>query len=263
MRTGVLFYCDGCLHPLDDVICVGEAVSSRAISHGGLGDSAIGTNGDKCFFSAESPIGDQISKICPIRDMNVSDEEGPMCVVEAAILRDLSIKRINRVQVTPKVRQTSADREITFKQLPAEIRDIAVAVRRSCTELAGNDKTFNDMQGITILDLKGDGSRDIVVDNEGLCGSHMAGANCSNRSCDMRIYKETAPSIWRQIFHEHLYDNHLAIDWETMRLQLMIVSLYAGDPRCRPDPSKEYSSGKSCNLIVTYRNNAWNWQLIR
>jgi len=49
--------------------------------------------------------------------------------------------------------------------------------------------TFNDMQGITIVDLKGDGSRDIAVDNEGLCGAHMAGVNCSNRGCDMTIYK--------------------------------------------------------------------------
>lgn len=152
---------------------------------------------------------------------------------------------------------------LTFQQLPSEIRNHAVEVRKSCAELSGDDKTFNEMQGIEILDLKGNGSRDIVVDNKGLCGSHMAGANCSNRGCDMRIYKEISRGAWRKIFDEHLYGKYLAIDWEKMRFQLMVVSIYAADPRCQPPPGKEYTSGKSCNLIVTYRNNRWNWQVIR
>jgi hypothetical protein len=149
-----------------------------------------------------------------------------------------------------------------FRQLPKEVRDHAIEVRKSCKE-DNPDMQFNDMQGIQILDLKGDGSRDIFVDNEGLCGEHMAGANCSNRGCDMIIYKETSKGQWRKIFNEHLYDKYVAIDWDTMRMQLMVVSLYAGDPRCLPDPKKDYTSGRSCNLIVTYRDNKWNWQIIR
>ena len=149
---------------------------------------------------------------------------------------------------------------LEFRQLPKEIRERAAEVRKSCTEVNPEMK-FDDMQGILILDLKGDGSRDIVVDNEALCGAHLAGANCSNRGCDMAIYKEAPRGQWRKILDEHLYDKHLAIDWEKMRLQLMVVSIYAGDPRCKP--RKEYSSGHSCNLIVTYRNNGWNWELIR
>ena len=157
----------------------------------------------------------------------------------------------------------AAQPSLEFRQLPKEIWDHATEVRGSCKELAGDDRKFDDMQGINILDLTGNGSRDIVVDDEGLCGSHMAGANCSNRACDMRIYKETSRGQWRKIFDEALYDKFLAIDWERMRLQLMVVSIYAGDPRCQPNPTKDYTSGKSCNLIVTYRNNKWNWQLIR
>jgi hypothetical protein len=155
-----------------------------------------------------------------------------------------------------------AQPSLEFRQLPKEIRDRAIDVRRGCKEL-NPEMTFNDMQGITVVDLKGDGSRDIVVDNEGLCGVHMSGGNCSNRGCDLLIYKEQQKGQWRKIFEEHLYDKHLAIDWQTMKLQLMVASIYAGDPRCHPIPKKEYTSGKSCNLIVTYRNNGWNWQLIR
>jgi hypothetical protein len=39
-----------------------------------------------------------------------------------------------------------------------------------------------------------------------------------------------------------------------------IQSAAAGDPRCQP--RKEYTSGHSCNLIVTFKNNRWNWQKI-
>jgi hypothetical protein len=158
---------------------------------------------------------------------------------------------------------TTAAEPLAFERLPKDIRQHAIEVRRACKELDADDTTFEDMQGIQIVDLKGDGSRDIIVDNEGLCGSHMAGANCSNRGCDVRIYKEISKGTWREIFQEHLYDKHFVIDWNTMRLQLMVVSIYAGDPRCRPDPRKEYTSGKSCNLIVTYTDNRWKWQLIR
>jgi len=151
---------------------------------------------------------------------------------------------------------------IDYRQLPKEVRDLAVKVRDSCREL-DPAKTFDDMQGIQILDLAGDGSRDIVVDNEALCGEHMAGANCTNRGCDMTIYKEITRGQWRRTFKEHLYAKFLAIDWDTMRFQLMVASIFAGDPRCQPAPGQEYTSGRSCNLIVTFRNDKWSWQRIR
>jgi hypothetical protein len=70
-----------------------------------------------------------------------------------------------------------------------------------------------------------------------------------------------ALSQWRRILKEHLYAKFLAIDWDTMRFQLMVASIFAGDPKCQPH--KEYTSGHSCNLIVTFNNNRWNWQRIR
>jgi hypothetical protein len=116
-----------------------------------------------------------------------------------------------------------------FPDLPKEIRDHVLDVRRACKEVLERDD-FYDMQGISVLDLKGDGARDIIIDNEGLCGTHIAGTNCSNRGCDMIIYKEIHKNRWRKIFEEHLYDKHLVIDWDHMRLQMLVASLYAGDP---------------------------------
>jgi hypothetical protein len=149
-----------------------------------------------------------------------------------------------------------------FRELPKEVRDHALRIRDACREVIP-EATRDGMQGIWVLDLKGDGSRDIIIDNEGLCGTHLAGVNCSNRGCDMMIYKESAKNQWRKIFQEHLYEKHLVIDWDHMRLQMLIASIYAGDPRCKPLRDVFYTSGKSCNLIVTYKNMRWNWSLIR
>jgi hypothetical protein len=59
-------------------ICIGEAISSRAISHGRGRDfdSAIGAGGEDCLFSANSAVGRQIDKVCHIRDVNSRADRG-------------------------------------------------------------------------------------------------------------------------------------------------------------------------------------------
>jgi hypothetical protein len=151
-----------------------------------------------------------------------------------------------------------------YSELPKEVRDTAAEVRERCKEADGDDDVqYDDWWGIQIVDLKGDGSDDIVVDHEHLCPGRSAGYNCSNRSCPLQIYKQVGRGEWRKVFDEYLYDKHLVIDWGTNRLQLMVATIYAGDSRCQPDPKKSYSSGQSCNLFVTYKGGRWNWQKIK
>ena len=57
----------------------------------------------------------------------------------------------------------------------------------------------------------------------------------------MTIYKEVSRGQWRKIFSEHLHAKFLAIDWERMRLQLIVAAIYAGDKRCHPAPNKDYT----------------------
>jgi hypothetical protein len=174
--------------------------------------------------------------------------------------RGVWMKRLGRL-VMPIVLclgAASKARELSnFSQLPKEVRDLAIEVRNQCKELEPEMKLNYEMSGIQIFDLNGDGARDIFVDNEELCGGlRLAGGNCSNRGCDMTIYKEISKGRWRKILNEHLHAKFLAIDGETGRFQLMVASIYAGDPKCQP--RKEYTSGHSCNLILTFRNNQWN-----
>jgi len=153
------------------------------------------------------------------------------------------------------------ERTIRFQELPTDIRSHVNEVRRACKELDPDFKPYDDLQGVTIIDLTGDGSRDLMVDNEELCNSHIAGANCNNRGCDLIIWKEVDRGSWKKIFKEHLHRKFISVHTETSRFQLMAVSIYAGDPRCKP--RKEYTSGQSCDLLVSYRNGQWQWELIR
>ena len=90
----------------------------------------------------------------------------------------------------------------------------------------------------------------------------MTGANCSNRGCDLQIWKQLGQGSWRKIFDEHLHRNFISIS-EQGRLRLMAVSVYAGSPHCAPGLGRNYTSGQSCDALVRYRNGSWIWEKIR
>jgi hypothetical protein len=92
-------------------VCIGEAISSRAISHGSGRnfDSAIGAGGEDCLFSANSAVGRQIDKVCHIRDVNSSDDPGGTCLLEAT-MRQRAIERIiaiKLIEATPLPQKTA------------------------------------------------------------------------------------------------------------------------------------------------------------
>jgi hypothetical protein len=123
---------------------------------------------------------------------------------------------------------------------PREVKNQVLDIRNNCTELTKN-KYPNEMQGVTILDLKGDGSRDIIVSSEQLCGDWLAGGNCSNRFCDLYSYKEGPKGTWRKILNEEevslLEKNFLSFDKRTRKFQSMRIKISAADSRCDPGPN--------------------------
>jgi len=146
-----------------------------------------------------------------------------------------------------------------FDRLPKEVRATIQNIRTSCKELDPDFTPYAIDQGITIIDL--DGSKAIMVDAEDVCNGWVAGANCSNRGCDLKIWKQTGTNVWRKVFDEHLYRKFISLS-DDNRFRMMAVSIYAGDPRYKPNPKKDYTSGMSCDALVRYRNNNWTWEKI-
>ena len=82
-----------------------------------------------------------------------------------------------------------------FQELPKNIQTSVAQTRDSCKEMDTDFEPHDAMQGITVIDLDGDGSRDLMVDNEELCNARMAGANCTNRGCDLTIWKQVGRNL--------------------------------------------------------------------
>jgi hypothetical protein len=153
-----------------------------------------------------------------------------------------------------------------FKQLPKEVRDWAIKTRNNCKEFGEvNITDLPPMAGIQKITLNGHPS--LIIDDAHLCGNYRAAAvNCSNRSCTLAIYKQDGKG-WRKILEDDMMENYPVLDWDvvdTPIFQMLVATIWAGDPRCHPTrPSENYSSGRSCNVIGRYHNNAWQWEKVR
>jgi hypothetical protein len=151
--------------------------------------------------------------------------------------------------------------EREYNHLPSEVLRTILDIRASCKELDPDFKPYAIDQGIIIVDLNGSGSKDIMLDAKNVCNRVMAGANCSNHGCDLKIWKQISRFSWKKSFDEHLYRKFISIS-EKNRFRMMAVSIYAADPRCKPDPKKYYTAGQSCDALVYYKNNRWTWKKI-
>jgi hypothetical protein len=148
-----------------------------------------------------------------------------------------------------------------FNRLPTTIKRHVREIRTLCKDLNEAFKVYSPMFGIDAIHLGR--SPAIMVDNRNLCNDHMPGANCSNRGCDLIIWKQTPRKRWRKVFEEHLHRNFVSLDRNNNRLQLIVASVYAGRPECEPQPNKSYTSGESCDVLIRYRNGKWRWQRVR
>jgi hypothetical protein len=150
--------------------------------------------------------------------------------------------------------------EAQYRKLPAQVRQYVEGVRKDCVDLNPQSKPYDIMQGIAAVELGG--APALFVDAETLCNARMAGANCTNHDCDLKIWRRVGAQTWRKVFDEHLFRKFISVN-DKNRFSLMAVTVYAGNPHCQPTPGKTYTSGQSCDALVRYRDGRWVWQKIR
>jgi len=149
---------------------------------------------------------------------------------------------------------------VKFQELPAELRSYVKEIRGRCKDLAEDPVADDSMQGIVEVDIDKDGQQDLIVDAEYLCSRRMAGANCTNRGCDFQIWREVGERRWQKIFDEHLYDRYISFGNSYGPLKFLVAKIYGGRPECKPDPSENYTSGMSCDVLVRYHDGKWTWE---
>jgi len=151
---------------------------------------------------------------------------------------------------------------LRHEQLPDDLRKYVDDIRQHCKENDEGSQPKDPMQGIAVIDLDGDGSKDLMVDAERLCTTWIPGGNCSNRGCDLKIWKQTGRRAWRPVFDEHVSRKFVSVD-EKDALKLIAVSIWAGSPHCEPVAGKTYMSAESCDAIARYKKGKWTWMKIR
>ena len=152
--------------------------------------------------------------------------------------------------------------EMAYDQLPSDLRSYVEGIRQICKQADPDPGTISDMQGIDVIDLAVDGAHDIMVDAERLWNHRIAGMNCDNRACELKIWKQTGQQSWKKVFDEDLYKKFISLK-DHYRFQLMAVSISADDPRCKTDPRRIITSAQSCDQLVRYKNKAFVWELIK
>ena len=151
-----------------------------------------------------------------------------------------------------------------FSALPKEVQAYVGEVRQQCKEVFGDGASRsdwmprNDMQGI--LRIRLDRWNAIIADNRELCADYIKGGNCTNRGCDVTIWREVRAGEWRTVFNDHLYSRTFKIDPKTSALEEMGIELQEQDARCRPEPDVISLARNSCHLIATYVDRKWSYR---
>ncbi len=151
---------------------------------------------------------------------------------------------------------------LSYPDLPSDVRAHIEDIRDRCKEGDPDNKLYSDMDGVRIIHLNGDAANDILVDDEELCGGRRAaGENCTNRGCDLTIWQQVGPRRWQKVFNDHLYQKFISVD-ENDWFAAIVASIYAGSKECHPPPGAEFTSGRSCDVIIRYKHGKWNYERI-
>jgi hypothetical protein len=160
---------------------------------------------------------------------------------------------------------------ILYSQIPVNIRSEVDRVRGECREaLSNSDEKMDlnsDMDGIEIGYLLSPNRKSILVDYSKICGPtfQSAGVNCSNRGCDLKIWQDRGDGRFAKVYDDHLYSRYILYRFTQngrAEIKRMTISIWAGDPRCRPQKDAEFTSGKSCDLDARWINGKWSYELI-
>jgi hypothetical protein len=142
-------------------------------------------------------------------------------------------------------------------EFPTAVKNALQQVRDACRE--AEHQSFDDPQvGITILDLNGDGSKDILLQASSACEFPTKGAGCNTAGCDLQIFKQVGNRQWKMIFDETLGEQPFLSASETGHFNLMAVSVSRKiGARCS-DPS-----GTGCDFLIYWKKNKFVWERIR
>jgi hypothetical protein len=153
----------------------------------------------------------------------------------------------------------SEKEDILFDKLPVVEQNKITQARQECK--AGEAWPADDYKGFSRANLdkglmgvrlNGDKLVSVLISYERICNFIVPAANCSNRGCDLVIYRQTEPAKWIKVFNEHVRPEVLvSLDYND-GLRLLGVSIVGGNKQC---VAKEIApaSHMYCDALVYWR----------
>ncbi|MFA5899188.1 MAG: hypothetical protein WC829_08750 [Hyphomicrobium sp.] len=142
-------------------------------------------------------------------------------------------------------------------EYPAAVNTALQQVRSGCRD-EGHQPLDYPQAGVTVLDLNGDGSKDIFLQAWQACDFPTKGAGCNTAGCVVQIFKQVGNRQWRMIFDETLDPQFFLSASEAGHFNLMAASVSRKiSDRC-PDPS-----GSVCDYLLHWKRNKFVWERIR
>jgi hypothetical protein len=159
---------------------------------------------------------------------------------------------------------------ILLDRIPVEEKNSIAAAREECKKAGawpeddykGYTRSNLDM-GLMEIDLNGDKSLDILISYERICNNNIVhGGNCSNRGCDLVIYKQVGQNKWTKVFSEHARFGFLvSLDYHD-RFRLLAVSIVGGNKQCVAQKLPA-SAHMYCDALVSWAGQRFVFRPIR
>ena len=142
-------------------------------------------------------------------------------------------------------------------EFPTAVNAALQQVRSVCKEY-GHQPLDDPQAGITIIDLNGDGSKDIFLQAWQACDIETKEAGCNTAGCVVQIFKQVGNNQWRVIFDETLNPQFFLSTSKEGHFNLMAVSVSRKiSDRCS-DPS-----GSECDYLLHWKRNKFIWERIQ
>lgn len=141
-------------------------------------------------------------------------------------------------------------------EFPAAVNGALQEVRNVCKE-NGHQPLDDPQAGITIIDLNGDGSKDIFLQAWQACDMPTKEAGCNTAGCVVQIFKQVGDHQWKVIFDETVDPQFFLSTSKEGRFNLMAVSVNRKISNRCSDPS-----GNVCDYLLHWKRNKFIWERI-
>lgn len=166
------------------------------------------------------------------------------------------------VFLIPLSRANAQPQELSFKDLPNEMRDVIKKTQKRCAEWSGEAHDESDLSRVSIIDLDGTGSKDIILSHRNICRYLVRGGNCDTWGCDLSIWKQVEDRKWSKVLDEHVTGE----PWVSMTpegtLEALGISMVGGNKQCVAEETEE-NSKPICSALLFRRSRQWAWLPLR